>query len=226
MVSGRYLLFMTKIKNTHIKMTKRQQNIDSFTKAINKVIEKFHSNPFFFFYEEDIKNYFYSHLLDSCEEEEFPVRSDFAKKLIIKKVKSIPIKLEYPFNRGATSKYDVTLIEPIGDNHYEMPSSIAVELKLGAKGNDQCGPYKDDLLKLILFRSTSKLQNNLGISIYFYQSSLKQLDIEKWLVDFNYNISCKIPSELILSDNNVCSIIVPSNTKIFFIQNISLAKKI
>lgn len=200
----------------------REKIIGGFSIGINKLIVKFHSNPYYFFYEEDMKIFLYSQLTDRFEEEEFLVRNDFAKIFNTKKIKSIPIKSEYPLNRGTTSKYDLTYIEAVGDNHYELPSSVVIELKLGSGIYDRCGPFKDDLLKLIMFRTTTKLQNSLGISIYFYQSSLSQHDIEKWLTDFNYKIDCIRLDELILSANNIFSIIVSSNRNIFFIQNISL----
>jgi len=118
----------------------------------------------------------------SFQAEKTPVRSDFAK-VFGNKIKSTPIKAEYPYSRGEISRYDISLIEANGENHYDMPCSIVAELKLGSKATDRCSTFKDDLKILIMFRRASKLDNSLGIALFLYQSSLENIEIEIELQD-------------------------------------------
>ena len=168
---------------------KREENISFFTIAIKNLLVKFHANPFYFFYEEDVKTYLLSQLSNMFDEEEFSVRHDFVNKLSVSKIKSIPIKSEYPYVRGKISKYDISLIEAIGDNHYDLPSSIVIELKLGSAIYDRCSNFKDDLRKLIFYRNNAETNNSLGISLFLNQSSLTEKEIKSWLMDFHFIIS-------------------------------------
>ncbi len=202
----------------------RKQNILNFTKAIKNVISKFQSNPFYFFYEEDVKLYLYSQLLNLFDEEEFPIRKDFAISFGIDKIKSTPIKAEYPHRSGEISKYDISLIEAIGENHYEMPSSIAVELKLGSVKHDCWSGFVDDLRKLLMFKMISNLENKLGIAIYFYQSAFKEDEIKKWLKDFSYDFTLISIDEFTMFDDEISALIVTSESKIFSLRDISLEK--
>lgn len=154
--------------------------IKIFENVIVDLIKKFNSNPFIYFYEEDLRAILAFNLSNSFNEIKYKVRSDFALALKINEFYSNPIKCEYPHSRGKENRFDLVYIEDVGMDFYNCEIKIAIELKLGSLIYDRVGKFKKDIEKLRNKLNKSTESQFLGIGLYFYQDEIDLKSIKKW----------------------------------------------
>lgn len=154
--------------------------IKKFENVIIDLIKKFNSNPFSYFYEEDLRATLAFNLLKSFDEIKFKVRSDFAQSLKINEFYSNPIKCEYPQSKGKENRFDLVYIEDVGQDFYNCEVKIAVELKLGSPIYDRLGKFRQDIEKLQNKLNKSIKSQFLGIGLYFYQGEINLKSIKEW----------------------------------------------
>lgn len=160
-------------------MIKRKDIILLVVKTLDTFIKTFQASPYDFFYEEDARSILYSSLVSKWKILEMERLSGLKwigeNKIIVKDTKTIPFKAEYPRSTSAQNtrlpaRFDIAYIEDgkDHDNFYDLPVSIAIELKLGSKMWDQCGGFRDDLIKLTNYQKENQI-NFTGIALYLYQ---------------------------------------------------------
>ncbi len=154
--------------------------IKKFENVIIDLIKKFNSNPFSYFYEEDLRATLAFNLSKCFNEIKYKVRSDFTKSLNINEFYSNPIKCEYPQNKGKENRFDLVYIEDVGQDFYNCEVRIAVELKLGSHIYDRLGKFRQDIEKLQNKLNKSIKSQFLGIGLYFYQGEIDFKSIKEW----------------------------------------------
>ncbi len=147
--------------------------ITAIQNSINKIIKQFIENPFFCFYEEDIRVELGNDLLCNFKTVEFTNGNDI--------VNTSPIKFEYPSSYASKQRHDIVFLEKNNSNNiYSLNIPVAIELKLGSSNYDRCAKFKEDILKLF-----GGIQNKkfTGIAIYFYQDEKESDLFYSWFKD-------------------------------------------
>ena len=134
---------------------------------------KFVNNPYFYFYEEDIRADFAHYMLKQVQAETFPHMD--------KRISTIPIKFEYPSSFASKQRHDIVFLKPNASNNiYNLDISIAIELKLGSLSYDRCAKFKEDINKLI---GGHKQKPFTGLAVYFYQDKINKELFNTWFND-------------------------------------------
>ncbi|MHB1687903.1 MAG: hypothetical protein ACYCVH_11065 [Ignavibacteriaceae bacterium] len=142
--------------------------------ALKDMFDQFIRNPYYYFYEEDLRVYLAQQLFQQIK----PIEVKHLGKPII----TIPIKCEYPSNSANGKRHDIVFIKrDDSKNIYTFDIPIAIELKLGSKSYDRCSEFKEDIKKLLEYKSIDP--NNLGIAIYFYQDEIDNKLFIEWFRD-------------------------------------------
>ncbi|MGQ9799747.1 MAG: hypothetical protein ACUVRG_10760 [Ignavibacterium sp.] len=186
-----------------------------FENIILDLIKKFNSNPFSYFYEEDLRTILAFHLSNSFNEIKYKVRSDFAQALKINEIYSNPIKCEYPRGEKKGKRFDIVYIDDVGNDFYNCKISIAVELKLGSPINDRAGKFKKDIEKLQNKLNKSADSNFLGIALYFYQGDINLHSIQEWfpqIIEELKEIKINKLEKIYLEQNKVNVLIISKNS--------------
>lgn len=140
--------------------------------SLKELFSQFSSNPYYYFYEEDVRIDLALKLMQHIKPIEF---SHFQRS-----IQTIPIKCEYPSSLASKQRHDIVFVKPNGlSNIYNLDIPIAIELKLGSKSYDRCSEFKEDVKKLLGYTS----DNFIGIAIYFYQDDIDSILFEKWFED-------------------------------------------
>lgn len=192
-----------------------------FEKALKEFIKKFSFNPFFFFYEEDIRADLSVFLSNYFDELNFNVKEGFNKILGLDVIKSSPVKCEYPRNLNKKNRFDVAILYNDSDDFYNCDVKIAIEIKLGSILYDRVGKFKEDIKKLRSRLNENLTRNFLGVGIYFYQNNIDLKNILRWFPEINQEIR-----EIRINDidflhfpeNGIKSIIV-TNSSIFILPD-------
>lgn len=164
----------------------RNTNIKEINVCIGKIIRVFQTNPFNFLNEEDLRAHLFSALSAAIEESNFIILSQnrWTNQFHGKIFKINPWRAEYPEENQkgknyssvyGASKFDIALIskedEPLQipdeneTNHYLLPISIALELKLRFNGF-KVSNLQNDFNKLKKYKNVN---NFLGIAFVFEQ---------------------------------------------------------
>lgn len=140
--------------------------------AINRIIKRFSNNPYYYFYEEDLRVEFGMELLNEFEKIDFVYKNNI--------IKTSPIKFEYPSQQSNKQRHDIVLLKPdTANNIYNLELSSAIELKLGSKIYDRCADFKEDIRKLLGYSDTEFL----GVALYFYQDIIDSSLFTIWFND-------------------------------------------
>jgi hypothetical protein len=103
-----------------------------FENVIKATIRRFARNPFVWFYEEDARSEMVADLRSHFENRRFFWRRLEELGFDQGSVESSPVKAEYP-HYGDPQRYDIGYLKgQTLDNLYEVPVSIAMEIKLGS----------------------------------------------------------------------------------------------
>lgn len=149
-----------------------KDNLNKVESSLRNLFSKFVNNPFYYFYEEDVRVELAQLLKNTFHEIEV---NYFDNKII-----TSPIKCEYPSNLANKQKHDIVLVKQNGhQNIYNLDLSIIFELKLGSKNYDRCGELKEDIKKLLNYNS----QLEFGIALYFYQDIIDENNFLIWFND-------------------------------------------
>lgn len=193
--------------------------IKIFEGVLVDFINKFITNPFYYFYEEDLRCSLISNLADSFKEIKFNVKPDFVTKLKNITIYSTPIKCEYPHSGKNHNRFDIAFIESISEDFYNCEVRIGVEIKFGSPIYKRKSGFIKDIDKLKKKFSESLVNQFLGIGLYFYQGAITIDDIKKWFPETTIEVIEKhlnklkkinLPSNgikiLVISSNNVFSL--------------------
>lgn len=147
-------------------------------KALNFVIKEFQSNPFNFFYEEDIRATLYCGLKKEITDVvTYGIDPQFSKlnTLYTEGIKANIVKAEYPY-AGLGGKFDVAILHKKHDDFYKCPVEVGIEIKLGSKETNMepVSGFKDNIYNLERYRFNMSGQKKdfTGIALYFYQTTL------------------------------------------------------
>lgn len=189
--------------------------IEIFENVILDLIKKFNSNPFGYFYEEDLRTTLAFHLSNSFNEIKYKVRSDFAQTLKINEIYSNPIKCEYPQSEKKEKRFDIVYIDDVGNDFYNCKISVAIELKLGSPIYDRAGKFKKDIEKLQKKLNKSTDSNFLGIALYFYQGDIDLHSIKEWfpqIIEEMEEIKINKIEKITLEQSKVNVLIISKNS--------------
>jgi hypothetical protein len=146
--------------------------INKIQSSINRIIQRFSENPYYYFYEEDIRVELGMDLLS-----EFEKTSCTHYDRIIK---TSPIKFEYPSQQSNKQRHDIVLLKPESSNNiYKLELSSAIELKLGSRIYDRCSDFKEDIRKLLGY----SYNEFIGVALYFYQDVIDSNLFNIWFND-------------------------------------------
>ncbi len=194
----------------------RQQILKKFKDAIFNTVKSFYNNPFIFFYEEDLRVFITHKLIEeSFEKVKFEIKKDFQNHLGKNPIYSLPIKAEYPPTSKKKKRFDIVYLENNGFDFYNLPVTVALELKLGSKIYDRCNKFKDDIKKLVESLSTKGDLNFCGIALYFYQNDDSLANINKDFGETTLFEEFVIAKEFNLTDNLVHVFII-TPTRIYY----------
>jgi|SRR5690606_23204264 len=140
---------------------------------LNTISTNYFSNPYFYFYEEDIRADFAFYMLGKIQATIFTH--------INKEISTSPIKFEYPSSFASKQRHDIVFLKANNSkNIYNLDISIAIELKLGSLSYDRCAKFKEDILKLL---GGYSIKEFTGIAIYFYQDKIDSKLFKEWFND-------------------------------------------
>ncbi|NMB81408.1 MAG: hypothetical protein GYA14_06280 [Ignavibacteria bacterium] len=142
---------------------------------INEIAKRFQKNTFDYFYEEDIRSELYCLLKNKIKHEyQFGISEinfkDLRNNLKSNTIISSIVKTEYPRNK----RFDIAILKEKGEDFYNVPIQLAIEIKLGSKETktDNFGKYSDDIRKLLSNKNEINNDNFTGLAIYFYQTNI------------------------------------------------------
>jgi hypothetical protein len=144
--------------------------------AFIDILKQFRENPYYYFYEEDIRVDLAQKLIK--ESEQIEVTHPHSHKKIL----TTPIKCEYPGNQQNNNRHDIVFVQRNSfDNIYILDIPVIIELKLGSKSYDRCSEFKEDIKKLLGYKYNHSI--NLGIAVYFYQDEVESKLFDIWFRD-------------------------------------------
>lgn len=172
--------------------------IEILQKVLNNFVNSYRSNPFKYFYEEDIRVNIGNDLLNNFETVEFTHQNSI--------INTSPIKFEYPSSFASKQRHDIVYLKAnASKNIYNLDISIAIELKLGSLSYDRCAKFKEDILKLIGGYSNKEFT---GIAVYFYQDKINSKLFQEWFNDIIENFEIIYSQQIILEKSKVNTFII------------------
>ncbi len=171
--------------------------------CLRELILNFQSNPYYYFYEEDIRVDLATRLINKTKTKEF---IHFENKII-----TTPVKCEYPGILANKLRHDIVLVKQNSlNNIYQLDLPIIIELKLGSKSYDRCAVFKEDIKKLLNYNTNT----SLCIALYFYQDLADNKLFSSWFSDI-INEFIELETNNITLDNRlVNSFIIPPSKNI------------
>jgi len=214
-------------------MSKKKEINEAVWKAINKTINKFRENPYYFFTESDIHSYFYCALYSSkhealtkdekqmyCIHREYPTNFRYNKKELLDNTISEPCELEG--TSGSRGHYDIAVLDPDFIKSVNTEKDIVnknISLVIKRAQNNKNFVNSKELLFAIEFKYVI---NNSKNFVYEVKMDNKKLLFAKYfggaceavnLVFCNVNSTKhtgRIISEVQNADNNILSIFIHS----------------
>ncbi|OQY72257.1 MAG: hypothetical protein B6D44_10485 [Ignavibacteriales bacterium UTCHB2] len=185
----------------------KNHTIYQIENLLSSLINKFQKNTFEYFYEEDIR----AELLVSLKEKislvrEFPA-GVYSEELHNSIIHSSIIKAEYPSHK----KFDIAILDyDAKKDFYNQPVFLAFEIKLGSHkiGTDRTAGFISDIIKLK--ENVSSFEGFVGVAIYFCQTSITKINIDKWYKGWDFNLINV--DQLNLNVGHLYAIIVPGET--------------
>lgn len=166
--------------------------------SINKIIQRFCKEPFYYFYEEDIRVDLGNELVNNFKTVEFIHKNTM--------INTSPIKFEYPSSSASKQRHDIVFLKANASKDiYNLEISIAIELKLGSLSYDRCAKFKEDILKLIGGYSNKEFT---GIAVYFYQDKIDSKLFQEWFNDIIENFEIINSNQIILEQSKVNTFII------------------
>ncbi|MBK7103824.1 MAG: hypothetical protein IPH62_00870 [Ignavibacteriae bacterium] len=178
-----------------------ENNLLIFESSLKELFSKFANNPFYFFYEEDVR----VELAQILKSKFKNIEIDHLKNKII----TSPIKCEYPSSLANKQKHDIVQVKKNSlNNIYNLDLSVIIELKLGSINYDRCGVFKEDIKKLLSYNS----QLDFGIALYFYQNNIDEKYFTNWFNDIVVNFNQIEFQQLTIEPKVVNTFIITPNT--------------
>jgi len=214
-------------------MSKKEEINEAVWRAINKTINKFRENPYYFFTESDIHSYFYCALYSSkhealskdekqmyCIHREYPTNFRYNKKELLDNTISEPCELEG--TSGSRGHYDMAVLDPDFIKNVNSEKDIVnknVSLVIKRAQNNKNFVNSKELLFAIEFKYVINNSKNFVDEVKMDNKKLL-FAIDSGGVDKAVNLvfcnvnstkhTGRIISEVQNADNNILSIFIHS----------------
>jgi len=140
--------------------------------SLVELLLKYRRNPYYYFYEEDIRVELARLLIDKFS----TIKVEHSQNIIT----TSPVKCEYPSTSDNKKRHDIVIVNQNGlKDIYNLDLSVIIELKLGSKSYDRCSEFKEDIIKILGY----DLNIKLGIALYFYQDEINHSNFLGWFSD-------------------------------------------